>query len=354
MKKLQDFNKEINKCAKCGLCQAVCPIYQQTGNECAVSKGKFVMLSGVLKKELKLNQKINSYLDLCTKCGKCSTFCPAGINVCEILQTAKYEYQKNKLSFKIIKIFQNANIFDKAIKLAQNLTQFFRTPSAPTAEILYFKGCANQIYPKTENALKKILQKANIKITEKDFCCCGLPFFSAGNLERFEQVKKHNTEIINKSNSKLILTDCASCQHTLKNYNTLKKTVKNIETLLISQNFHFKFKRPQTIAYHNPCHSENINDINKILSNCENINIVQLSDSCCGLAGEFALKHPQLSNKLAKVRAQEIIKSGANIIITTCPACIIGLKKALYSQRKFNIKVLHLTDFLASADEITV
>ena len=45
MKKLKDFEKEINKCSKCGLCQSSCPVYHATGNECAVSKGKFVLLS---------------------------------------------------------------------------------------------------------------------------------------------------------------------------------------------------------------------------------------------------------------------------------------------------------------------
>ena len=65
MHKLKDFKDEINKCSKCGLCQAVCPIYKLTGNDCAVSRGKFVMLNGVLKNDLKLNKNINKYLDLC-------------------------------------------------------------------------------------------------------------------------------------------------------------------------------------------------------------------------------------------------------------------------------------------------
>ena len=76
MKKLSDFKDEISKCSKCGLCQSVCPIYKLTGNDCAVSRGKFVMLDGVLKGDLKLNKNINKYLDLCLKCDKCSNFCP--------------------------------------------------------------------------------------------------------------------------------------------------------------------------------------------------------------------------------------------------------------------------------------
>ena len=50
MKKLKDFQNELNKCSKCGLCQDVCPIFELSSNECAVSKGKFIMLHGVTKR----------------------------------------------------------------------------------------------------------------------------------------------------------------------------------------------------------------------------------------------------------------------------------------------------------------
>ena len=60
MKQLVDFKKEIHKCSKCGLCQAECPIYKITGNDCSVSRGQFIMLKGFLKGELKLTKTISS------------------------------------------------------------------------------------------------------------------------------------------------------------------------------------------------------------------------------------------------------------------------------------------------------
>ena len=74
MKSFFDFKEEIHKCSKCGLCQAECPVYKVTGNDCTVSRGQFVMLNGVIKGDLKISEKINSYLDLCLKCGKCCTY----------------------------------------------------------------------------------------------------------------------------------------------------------------------------------------------------------------------------------------------------------------------------------------
>ena len=59
MKKLTDFKEEIHKCSKCGLCQSVCPVYNITGNDCSVSRGKFIMLNGIIKGDLKLNKNVN-------------------------------------------------------------------------------------------------------------------------------------------------------------------------------------------------------------------------------------------------------------------------------------------------------
>lgn len=350
MKKLKDFEKEINKCSKCGLCQQACPIFQITGNECAVSKGKFTMFSGVLKGDIPLNKDIDKYLDLCTKCNKCSDFCPAGINVCEIFQTAKYEYLKPKFSYKILKFFQSKIIFDSIIYIGNLISNTFRIKNdTKQTEIFYFKGCANKIYPKCENALKKILKKANIKLTETDFSCCGQPFFSSGNLERFDEVKEKNTNLINNSNAKYILTDCASCDSTLKSYGTITKGFITAEKLITQTNLTFSFNKLQKVTFHKPCHMDNVDFIETLKTQCKNVEFIEIPDTCCGLAGEFFIKKPKISNKIAKQRANEILSSGADIVLTSCPACEIGLKKALINTK---IKVLNTIEFLANANNI--
>ncbi len=58
MKTLKDLEENIYQCSKCGLCQKVCPIYKETGNECTLSRGKFTLLNGVVKKHIKLNKDV--------------------------------------------------------------------------------------------------------------------------------------------------------------------------------------------------------------------------------------------------------------------------------------------------------
>ena len=140
MKKLEDFADEINKCSKCGMCQAACPLYKLTGNDCAVSRGKFVMLDGVLKGDLKLNKNIEKYLDMCLKCGKCKDFCPSDIDVCEILNTAKYECTKETLHGKIIKFLQSRLVFGNLIKWGKVFTLTRISKFAPRGRGEFFYG----------------------------------------------------------------------------------------------------------------------------------------------------------------------------------------------------------------------
>ena len=391
MKKLEDFKNEINKCSKCGLCQSVCPIYKLTGNDCAVSRGKFVMLDGVLKGDLKLNKNINKYLDLCLKCDKCSNFCPSAIDVCKIFEVAKYEYEKNTFWGKFVFFLESKFVFDNFLKLAKTIVQlpkfspnFFRKrkqlfsntanndvmEKADELKFLYFKGCVNNIFPKTDKFLHKLFDNSNVKIIEKDFDCCGLPFLSSGNLKRFEEVKKHNLSLMN-CDFDYILTDCASCESTLKKYfqptqnavelesstnnlplRTSEKSVAppsfiSLGELIANQNIKFKFAKPIKVTYHKPCHQENDSFMLKIFQNCENVEYIKMKDydNCCGFSGEFALKNRKLSIQLSKQKAKNAIATEADFVITTCPACILGLKQGFLGLKNAP-KVLSLSDFL--------
>lgn len=370
MHKLEDFKDEISKCSKCGLCQSVCPIYKLTGNDCAVSRGKFVMLDGVLKGDLKLNKNINKYLDLCLKCDKCSNFCPSAIDVCKIFEVAKYEYERSTFWGKIVFFLESKYVFGNLLKFVQNITnppplrqtKHLLTNCASdkdteagenkTEKLLYFKGCVNTIFSQTDKFLHKLFDNSNIEIIEKDFDCCGLPFLSSGNLERYEEVKAHNLSLMNCEYD-YILTDCASCESTLKKYFcSAQNDTKfiNLGELVARQNIKFKFKKPIKVTFHKPCHLENDDFWLKIIENCENVEYVKMNDydECCGLSGEFALKNHKISLALAKQKAKNIIETEADYVVTTCPACVIGLKLGLLGVKK-SPKVVSLSDFLSLA-----
>ncbi len=361
MKTLKDFENELSKCSKCGLCSQACPIYKLTLNDCTVSKGKFLMLLGVAKGDLKLSKNINKYLDMCLKCKKCNEFCPAGIDVCTILNYAKYEYMSKTIVSKFINFLQSRLIFSNIIKLFQFISKPFRPQKRPHYEnaknIIYFKGCVNQICPNADNYINKIFKDIPINIIEPDFDCCGLPFLSEGNMKRFIKSAKHNIKNFGTEYD-FIVNDCASCEDTILNYPKYiddfeinRGKVINWGNLIALNEIKFKFNNPVKVTFHKPCHIKNDAFFNQILKNCTNVEYIQMEnyDDCCGLSGTFGIKNPKLSSELMKSKANNIIATGAQYVVTTCPSCIIGLKLAL---KNTDIKVVSLLEFLSSADEI--
>ncbi len=370
MKKLEDFAGDINKCSKCGLCQSVCPVYKLTGNDCAVSRGKFVMLDGVLKGDLKLNRNIEKYLDLCLKCGKCTNFCPSSINVCDIFNTAKYECAKNTFHGRFEEFLESKFVFGNILNFFRKFPLIRRSVSFCTKQrqaslsansvcyphngkgclkLLYFKGCVNEAYPKVENALKTILAHLDVELIERNFECCGLPFLSSGNMKRFEEVKNRNLELMNCEYD-YILTDCASCEHTLKSYGC--KNVRNALDFIAEQNIKFSFKSHKKVTFHKPCHLESDKFLRPLLKKCENVEYIEMNgyDECCGFAGEFALKNSKISREISKKKAENAALTGADVLLTLCPACIMGLHQGFIFSRKKAPPIKNLVEFLSEAE----
>jgi glycolate oxidase iron-sulfur subunit len=360
MKNLKDYQKEISKCSKCGLCQSVCPIYKLTSNECCVSKGKFTMLYGVTKGELKLSKNINKYLDMCLKCEKCDKFCPADIKATEILTCAKNEYMKNNFTGKIIYFLQSKLIFSNCIKIGKIFSKIFRKRQKSyekAANILYFKGCINEIFPQTDLYINKIFKNTPINIIEPDFECCGMPFLSEGNIKRFEECANHNIEKLQTEYDYLV-TDCASCQSILDSYNKIFDAKTNLEKsvnwgdIIVEKAIKFYFTKPIKVTFHKPCHLKNDEFFGSIIQNCENVKYEEMIDynDCCGFAGTFFIKNPKLSKELLLKKAKNILKTNADYVITTCPSCILGLKKGLKLAKNRHIKVVSLLEFLAMVE----
>lgn len=354
MKELKDYKEVIHKCSKCGLCQSVCPTYLETGNECSVSRGQFIMLQGVIKGDLKINKNINKYLDLCLKCGKCSGFCPSEIDVVEVILSAKAEYFKHSLEGKILSILHSKFVFNTLLSIVRFL--FGRQKKFKKSfnkKAIYFGGCIETLFPKTSEYVKELLNKMEIEVVNKTFNCCGLPFLTAGNLKRFAEQAKENAQKIKDIEFDYFVTDCASCRWAWQEYikyiddEELKQRLENIQfksiyELILENGLAFKSKKPTSATFHNPCH-ESV-EIDKVLSSVENVDYVELEnkDDCCGFAGLLKPSTWKITKKITDKKKQNILKTSADYVLTTCVGCVLALSVIL----KFEKRVIRVIDFL--------
>ena len=396
MKTLKDLEENIYKCSKCGLCQKVCPIYKATGNECTLSRGKFTLLNGVIKKHIKMNKDVMKYVDLCLNCNACKNFCPSNIDAREIFTSIKAEKENSKRNFfsshfllkiglnfaaiafwlyrllKINKIVNKiANLLIKNGKIGRFLL-IIDTLSGPNikrkkqgtetakATVVYFPGCVNKYINTGENnAVLNILEKLNYKVITPNFECCGMSYYSKGQIHEFTNLVNKNLELL-PERFDFFVTDCASCDFTLSKYEEFadkkylekaklirNKAVSFVE-LLAKQDNVIKNSTPINVTFHKPCHFDG--DVKQILSKIENINYVEMKDydTCCGAAGSFMIKYPQISKDISIEKAQNIVSTNADIVLTSCPSCVVGLKRGLVNIGDTKTKVMNISEFVGS------
>lgn len=423
MKKFKDYKEEIHKCSKCGLCQSVCPVYKVTGNDCSVSRGKFIMLNGIIKGDLKLNKNVNKYLDMCLKCNACKDFCPSDIDARKIFLTAKTDYFNKAQNSKFIRILNSApvfNLFLNCAKMASNTYRFLRLDklaklfypilqgfelgkkailanefiggiaippyhspftihhspkqqSLQTTKVVYFEGCVNEyINPRTKIATKIILNQMGVNIINANFQCCGVPFLSSGNVEQFVKQAEFNLAQI-PDDFDYFITDCASCQNAFfeyENYLNNKKLIEklkkineksiNVVDFVVKNTKSFEFEEKTSFTFHKPCHLEDTSFLQEFLNKAKNIEYIEMKDfdKCCGFSGEFAIKNPEISQKISAEKAQNAIQTNANYILTSCPACLLGLNQGLIEanskeQIANSSKTIHFIEFISNAKIIT-
>lgn len=333
MEFLKKYEEEIHACSRCGLCQAICPIYKITKNDCSVSKGLFIMLKGVLEEKIEFSKNINKYLNICLKCGACNNYCPSGLNALDIIIAAKNEYFKNS-KFEQIKSFLSKiliyNFFlkiPKFFKIKQKSKKFEK-------RVIYFGGCSSNLIG--SNHIIKILNKCNIEVVTPDFDCCGISFLVNGDFKSFENYKNKFLNKIKKYDINEIVTTCASCHKTLNDYKKYypedeflqNLQIRNIFEYIKENNLILELKKKTKVTFHKPCHLNNFDNIEWILNHTKNLEYIKMDnyDVCCGLNALTTFANYKIIKTLLKNKRDNILKTKCKTVLTSCLGCEIALK----------------------------
>jgi glycolate oxidase iron-sulfur subunit len=70
------------------------------------------------------------------------------------------------------------------------------------------------------------------------------------------------------------------------------------------------------------------------------------ADWCCGGAGSYALSHYDLAMQVLDRKMGNLEKTGADLLVTTCPACILQLSHGV-RRRELKVEVRHLTEVVS-------
>ena len=86
---MKELEEQLSLCIRCGMCQAVCLLFAETGREADVARGKLALLDGLSQEMFKNPKGVFERLNRCLLCGSCAAGCPSGVNILEIFIKAR-------------------------------------------------------------------------------------------------------------------------------------------------------------------------------------------------------------------------------------------------------------------------
>ncbi len=415
----QPSETEYLNCIHCGLCLAVCPTYREVLSETASPRGRVALARKGLEGELQLSPNLAGQMYACFDCMACNDICPVGIRPADLalemrdlqeqLQPARW---KNTLFGGLIphpgrmetatwplRVYEKLG-FRKlvyALGLRKLLPARLRDleamlphlPQRPLRQVLpevtkatrsshslspkedgqsevrvgFFLGCAQSLMFAEESAasVRVLARNGCTVITPKETVCCGMPALGYGRSDLVREQARVNIALFEKANVETIVTDCATCGSSLKDYGILlagdpawaeraamfSSRVRDVSEFLMS----IPLENPQghieaRVTYHDPCHLRRGQGVWKqpreILKMIDGLELVELpeADWCCGSAGSQLITHYETSLKVLKRKTENIAAIQADYIASGCPGCQMQLNVGVRRQG-LNMKVVH-------------
>jgi len=232
----------------------------------------------------------------------------------------------------------------------------------------FFLGCVmSLIFSDASRATIKLLSSLGYRvITPKNQVCCGAPNMLGGDLAGLEEAARTNLDIFGGFDLDFIVTDCGGCGAELKKYGhhvdgdaatLFSSKVRDIsEVLALHADELQLLLKPLSlqVTYHDPCHIAHCQGIRKqprdLLKLVPGLEYKELeaADACCGSAGTYNITKPEMSDRILQRKLDSVAASGAEILVTSNPGCLLQLKKGLADQLP-GVKLLHLTELLVQS-----
>jgi Fe-S oxidoreductase len=252
----------------------------------------------------------------------------------------------------------------------------------PIGRVAVFAGCVFEfLMAEAGSDMLQSLTELGYEVCfPHDQTCCGLPVVSGGDLDTARAIATRNIEVF--SPYELIITGCASCGGHLKQYHSLFDTddplreqaaafsrrVRDFSEFLVERGHGVPRRQPEglgssptaekaarkpKVTYHEACHikwKQHVGEAQrKMLLGLDDIEFVEMegADSCCGLGGYFGVAHPELRVALLAKKVDAIRRSGADIVATSCPGCLIQLMDGL-RRENVPVRAMHLAQLIRS------
>jgi len=233
---------------------------------------------------------------------------------------------------------------------------------AARSNVAYFHGCAaNYFDDGVGDAVIEVLRRHGVEPDLPRQRCSGTPIETYGHRDLAREGARVNLQSF--AAYETIVTGCASCTLMLKDYpalfagqpeqqaaEMLAGKVKHISEFVVQSPVHPPMGSTgprRKVTYHSSCHLRAAGvtkEPRQLLVELPAVDFVEMPDAdrCAGGAGTYLVKDFDLSQKIVDRKRRAVEQVHADVVATSCPACMIQLQTGLPK----SVRVKHIAELL--------
>lgn len=331
--------KPLRSCIECLACVSACPAL------------KVVEFAGpaAMREDMRLSldprdacdrvcESVREGLFTCTSCQACWKVCPKDIQIPgKAIEKLRALANRKGLTLprhqEVARLVKETgrSVTRTATSFLEQMPEVLEPYGEVKDTVGFFVGCMyNLRLPKTALDAMEVLRRNGIRvIIPKEQVCCGSPLLRTGQLDILESLKNSNVNTFVSRNIDTVMTMCAGCGSTLKNDYTTSFRVMDINEVLTRYGIEPPARLPIKAVYHDPCHllrGQGIkNQPRELITQV--VDLLEMPSICCGSGGGVRSGVPEEAAALAENRRKEIEKTGADIVISSCPFCELHIQE---------------------------
>ena len=395
----------LDACTRCGRCSEVCP--SCSANE-PLSPRDVVLdlraspaLANALGRGSSHGEK-GPTLDeafraergtwYCTSCMACREVCPVEISPLEIIAHIRgalveegstvppklgevlervYKYQNPWVAKKGQKTGWTTGAGTKKLE-SIDIPDLSKKPkksdAGPAAEWLYFVGCTTSLDTRAQaiaRSLALVLDRCGVSFGTlgKKEPCCGDIGRRVGEQGLFEEQRDATMKLLEKRELTKIVTSSPHCFDAMANSYPGSLDVSHYTQLLASlvEKGLLQFVKPldRKVTFHDPCYLGRHNGLyyspRRVIRALPGVELIEMKQHgalslCCGGGGGRTFQEMPEGGDMAGRRVRQAASTGAEILITACPLCLIMLEDARKtSDLEDKLEVRDLNELVAEA-----
>ncbi len=241
--------------------------------------------------------------------------------------------------------------FTKPFFRPQDARQY-RSVGEARARVAFLTGCVMPLtFGETHHATLRVLARNKIDVVApEDQFCCGALHAHNGDVEEARALGRKNIDRFLRLKPDAILVNSAGCGSHMKEYGHLFRNdpvyrdraarfadlVKDIHEYLIAVGFDPPAgDLGRSVTYQDSCHLVHAQGVatapRAILRQIPGLELREMAhpDRCCGSAGIYSIVQKNLSRQLLANKMAEINATGADLVCTANPGCMVQLDAGL-------------------------